>query len=222
MMLVCMGIVSCWQPTNRKNGTSFERSLFIAHLHKKEDLCVFFLATTLYFARSKEKKNLNLFSLMHTAAHIQLFIHSVIHSFIQLFSLHMIAAWMTAVEWALLNIKHGLCILVCVHCTHFRHTLIHDMSLEWERRIFLPDKHVCVRICVPLEQKREKSTQNECTSHRSLCSFTRSVFVSHFTFSSFLFDDYCLHLFVVTFTYVHILYWVRVSTTPSPNLSSKK
>lgn len=156
MMLVCMGIVSCWQPTNRKNGTSFERSLFIAHLHKKEVLCGFFLATTLYFARSKEKKNLNLFSLMHTAAHIQLFIHSAIHSFIQLFSLHMMAAWMTAVEWALLNIKHGLCILVCVHCTHFRHSLIHDMSLEWERRIFLPDKHVCVRICVPLEQKKRK------------------------------------------------------------------
>lgn len=208
MMLVCMGIVSCWQPTNRKNGTSFERSLFIAHLHKKEVLCVFFLATTLYFARSKEKKNLNLFSLMHTAAHIQLFIHSVIHSFIQLFSLHMIAAWMTAVEWALLNIKHGLCIMIC----------------RWNESVeFFFQTNMCVCVFVSrLSRKREKSTQNECTSHRSLCSFTRSVFVSHFTFSSFLFDDYCLHLFVVTFTYVHILYWVRVSTTPSPNLSSKK
>lgn len=104
----------------------------------------------------------------------------------------------------------SLYLCVCVY------TLIH-MIRHWNENeefifFFLQTRvfafNVCERICVPLEQRRERE------SARAIFSFTRShthtathsVFHSHFTFSSFLFDDYCLHLFVVTFTYVHILY----------------
>lgn len=54
------------------------------------------------------------------------------------------AVWMTMVEWSLLSIKHGLCVSLWVYAVYMLHTLdtlIHDMSLEWEYRIFLPDKH---------------------------------------------------------------------------------